>query len=84
MGYQVYILQSMLNGRYCVGQTADLGDRLDRHNAGREKATAPHVPWMLVWATSKETRSEAVLLERKLKYLSRIRLEAFMRKYGVG
>ncbi|MEK6155051.1 GIY-YIG nuclease family protein [Flavobacteriaceae bacterium 3-367] len=34
----VYILYSHKNGRYYIGQTADLHDRLRRHNAGTERA----------------------------------------------
>ena len=80
----VYIIRSECNGSYYVGQTADVVARLARHNSGSESATAPYVPWALIWQTEKPTRSEAVQLERKLKNLSRVRLEAFVRKYGDG
>ena len=84
MGFFVYILRSESGGGYYVGQTADVASRLMRHNAGSESATARYVPWTLIWQAEKPTRSEAVQLERKLKNLSRVRLEAFMRKYGDG
>ncbi|MEK6155052.1 GIY-YIG nuclease family protein [Flavobacteriaceae bacterium 3-367] len=44
----VYILYSHKNGRYYIGQTANLDDRLRRHNNGTERATAPYRPWSLV------------------------------------
>ncbi|NWG13301.1 MAG: GIY-YIG nuclease family protein, partial [Acidobacteria bacterium] len=35
MPHYVYILQSLADGRYYIGQTSDLQNRLQRHNAGR-------------------------------------------------
>ncbi len=58
MCYNVYILYSASADRYYIGQTADINDRLKRHNAGSEKATAPYTPWQLIWTTQKATRAE--------------------------
>jgi putative endonuclease len=82
MLYYVYILKSLQNGRYYVGQTNDLKKRLSRHNTGSEPATSPYVPWEIIWHTTKPSRAESIELERKLKNLSRIRLETFIKKYG--
>ena len=82
MGVFVYIIGSVSEGSYYIGQTGDLPDRLRRHNAGLESATARYAPWRLLWHTEKPSRSEAVLLESKLKNLTRVRLEKFIRKYG--
>ncbi len=57
---------------------------MSRHNAGYEKYTASGCPWELVWSTEKSTRSEALLLERKLKNLNSERLRAFIEKYDGG
>jgi putative endonuclease len=84
MPYAVYILRSDLHDRYYIGQTENLHDRFKRHNAGTEKATAPFMPWILLWQTEKSTRAEAVSLERKLKNLSRQRLIAFIEKYSTN
>ncbi len=81
MGYTVYILYSPSTDSYYKGQTSNLDDRLSRHNAGREKATKNGVPWRLVWSTAKQTRGEALKLERKLKNLSRERTIQFISKY---
>ncbi|MFY0651860.1 MAG: GIY-YIG nuclease family protein, partial [Cyclobacteriaceae bacterium] len=72
--YTVYILYSKKLDSYYKGQTANLEDRLRRHNAGYEKSTTPGIPWRLVWSTKKPTRGEALVLERKLKNLNRIQL----------
>ena len=41
-------------------------------------------PWSLIWSTQKPSKSEAILLEFKLKNLSQMRLIAFMLKYENG
>ena len=79
----VYILYSLVHDRYYIGQTENIDKRIERHNAGTEKSTAPYIPWDLIWSTEKSTRAEAVLLERKLKNLSRNRLKTFIEKYSI-
>ena len=82
--HYVYILYSASTDRYYRGQTADLGNRIARHNRGEVGSTALGVPWELVWFTEKANRSQGVLLEQKLKNLSRARLIQFMKKYKSG
>ena len=82
MQYFVYILFSSISNRFYIGQTSNIDDRLKRHNEAREKSTAPHVPWVLIWRTAKSSRSEAIILERKLKNLSPKRLISFIQKYS--
>ena len=82
--YSVYILYSESLDRFYKGQTGNLKDRLFRHNNGREKSTKVGVPWVLIWTTSKTTRSEAVVLESKLKNLNRLKTIAFIMKYSEG
>ncbi|HMA61430.1 MAG TPA: GIY-YIG nuclease family protein [bacterium] len=67
MSYYLYILQSKKNGRFYIGQTKDIQDRLQRHNVGHSKSTKPHRPWELVYSEEYSTRSEAVKREYKLK-----------------
>ena len=81
MPYYVYILYSISRNQFYKGQTSDLKDRLNRHNAGYESATEHGRPWVLLWSVEKENRSEAVMLETKLKNLSTKRLISFMLKY---
>lgn len=63
----VYILHSESIGQYYVGITADMGDRLKRHNEGRSKATKKGIPRTLVKKLAMENISEAALLERTIK-----------------
>jgi putative endonuclease len=80
MKYWVYIIYSESTDSYYKGQTSNLSDRLVRHNNGWEKSTNPGAPWMLIWSAEKPDRSSAVMLERKLKNLSRERLLKFISK----
>ncbi len=63
----VYILQSETTGKYYIGQTEDLEDRLNRHNRGDSKSTKTGRPWKVVHVERYNTRSETVLRERYLK-----------------
>ena len=81
MSYSVYILYSSKIDAYYKGQTSNMKERLHRHNGGREKATKNGVPWNLVWSAEKPTRGEALILERKLKNLSREKTKQFISKY---
>lgn len=67
MAYTVYILESERNGTYYVGSTADLNERLRRHNQGRSKYTKTATPWHVVYTESYETRSQAGKRERQIK-----------------
>ena len=80
--YYVYILFSPTSNRFYIGQTADPADRLVRHNAGYELATKAYRPWQMMLILEKNSRSEAVVLERKLKNLNSIDLRKFIRKYS--
>ena len=82
MKYFVYILYSEKFDRFYIGQTNHIDQRVHRHNAGSEKATAAFVPWVLVWFGIKESRTEAMKLEKKLKNLTKQRIRDFIKKYS--
>ena len=63
----VYILYSDKSSRYYVVQTADIDKRLKRHNSGIVPSTKNGVPWILVLQLEVSTRSEAMILEKKIK-----------------
>jgi len=63
----VYIIYSEKRSRYYVGQTADINKRLKRHNFGIVPSTKSGVPWELVLQVEVLSRSEAMVLERKIK-----------------
>jgi putative endonuclease len=84
MCYTVYIIYSKSSDTYYKGQTKDIFDRLSRHNNGQEKASRHGLPWKLLWSCEKPDRSSAIILEKKLKNLSRDRLIEFILKHPEG
>jgi len=68
--YFTYILYSLTFGKYYIGQSNDVKKCLQKHNSGQVASTKPYKPWKLVLAIEKSTRSEAMVLERKLKNLN--------------
>ncbi|HEU5289154.1 MAG TPA: GIY-YIG nuclease family protein [Cyclobacteriaceae bacterium] len=83
MTHYVYILQSRKNGSFYKGSTDNLVRRFADHNSGKNTSTARYLPWDLVWYTKKVNKSEAVILEMKLKNLSVQRIIDFIKKYPV-
>ncbi|PLX25740.1 endonuclease [Candidatus Parcubacteria bacterium] len=65
--YNVYILQSIQYGRYYIGHTNNLVDRLHRHNKGYVKSTKKFVPWKLIYFENYNTKSEACMREIEIK-----------------
>ena len=84
MKYYVYILYSSSTNAFYKGSTNNYEDRINLHNNGEEISTKHGSPWTLVWAIEKPTRSDAILLEKKLKNLSRDRTVQFILKYSEG
>jgi predicted GIY-YIG superfamily endonuclease len=66
--HYVYILRSLLDpDRHYVGQTADLKDRLARHNAGEVSHTSKYLPWQIETYLAFRDKSRAVAFEGYLK-----------------
>ena len=81
MQYFTYVLESLKDGRYYIGQTQDLNKRLEKHNKGYSKYTKPYRPWKLIWYKVFELREDAFQLEQKLKaFKSRQKLIDFISK----
>ena len=83
MTYYVYILQSRKNDSFYKGSTDNLIRTFLEHNAGKDSSSARYSPWHLVCYTKKSNRSEAVVLEMKLKNLSVQKIIDFIKKYPV-
>lgn len=83
MNFFVYILQSQVNNSFYKGSTDDLKRRFSEHNEGKSPSTKRYAPWNLVWYASKKNRSEALVLEKKLKNLSVERTIELINKYPV-
>ncbi len=67
----VYILKSLRDGRYYVGSTVDLGNRLKHHLGGYTPSTRRFGEIKLVFSQNYPTLKQARQIERKLKKLKR-------------
>jgi putative endonuclease len=71
MPYWVYILQSESTDRYYCGYSDNVQRRLNQHNdpeyRGSRTTKVLKGPWNVIWTQECKSRSQAVLLERKIK-----------------
>ncbi len=67
MAYYVYILRSEKDGSFYIGHTADLDERIQRHNHGKSLYTKAKVPWKLIYREEFHSRSEAMKREQEIK-----------------
>jgi len=67
--YFVYILKSLKDSRYYIGQTENFENRFKQHNNGLVNSTKHRRPLVLVRKEVFETRSEARKRENYLKRL---------------
>ena len=82
--YTVYILYSESFDSYYIGYTQDIKTRFTAHNNGLNKSTKRYIPWKLVGKVTKATKKEAMVLEGKLKRLTKQRKQAFIIKHCLG
>jgi putative endonuclease len=67
MPFTIYIIQSLVNERYYVGQTENLLKRIDEHNSGKSPSTSHGKPWQIIFQETFPTRSSAMQFESKIK-----------------
>ncbi|MGZ3891595.1 MAG: GIY-YIG nuclease family protein [Mucilaginibacter sp.] len=67
MTFYVYILYSAALNQYYVGYSADLDDRLFRHNNSGSKSTKKSKDWILKYKEPFGTRSAAMARESAIK-----------------
>lgn len=75
--FYTYILLNHQTGRYYVGYSSDLKNRLKQHCDGKVKSTKSNLNYELVWYCAFVNRDLALLFEKYLKSGSGI---AFMKK----
>jgi putative endonuclease len=77
--FTVYILKSDKNGRYYIGHTNNIKNRIKRHNNGQNKSTKMFRPWKLVYTEKYLTKSEACRRELEIKnYKSGIKFKKLL------
>jgi len=65
--FWAYILQSQSSGRFYIGHTERISNRIDEHNSGQTTSTRNKGPWVLVHQEGFDTRAEAVKRENEIK-----------------
>ena len=65
--YNVYILKSTKTGKYYIGSTWNIGNRLINHNLGLSEWTKNKGPFVLIYKEAYPTRTEAVKREKQIK-----------------
>ncbi len=65
--HYVYVLRSLLDGRFYMGSTKDLKKRLELHNSGAIRSTNPRRPFELVFYEAYRNEHDAKRRESYLK-----------------
>jgi putative endonuclease len=67
MNFVVYVLESEVNKKHYIGHTADLEQRIKRHNSGFVRASKRDKPFKTIYTEAFNTKSEAMAREKYLK-----------------
>jgi putative endonuclease len=65
--FKTYILYSISKDRFYIGHTANMEDRIKRHNSGRSKSTKYGIPWEIVYTKEFTSKAEAYQFEMLIK-----------------
>jgi putative endonuclease len=78
----VYVLQSLVNGRFYIGQTDNLLVRFGQHRQGLCRSTKGYRPWWMPYYEKLPTRTDAIVRERDLKRMKSAQSIRQTIKYG--
>jgi putative endonuclease len=67
MSHYVYIIQSLKDERFYIGETSNVEDRLLFHNAGKQRSTRNRIPFQLILTEEYLTRADALKREKQIK-----------------
>ena len=65
--HYVYILRSLKDGRYYIGESANVATRLSYHNSGKQRSTRHRIPFEVVLVEEYSTRQDALVREKQIK-----------------
>ena len=65
--YYVYVIRSLVNKKLYVGFTADIENRINKHNDGKVRSTKAYKPYKLVYKEQFNNKREARKRELYLK-----------------
>ena len=67
MPHYIYILKSLSDHKYYIGETHDVEARLRFHNDGRQRSTKKRIPFKLVLSEQCKDRQSALIREKQIK-----------------
>ena len=67
MSHFVYVLQSLKDQKFYIGESTSVEQRLIYHNSGRQRSTKHRAPFRLILTETYETRTEALKREKEIK-----------------
>ena len=67
MPHYVYILQSLKDQKYYIGETHDADARLQFHNSGKQRSTKNRIPFKIILVEEFKNREEALVREKQIK-----------------
>ena len=67
MAHYVYILQSLKDSGYYIGETSDVEARLQFHNNGFQRSTRNRKPFQIVLIETYADRNAALKREKEIK-----------------
>lgn len=65
--FYVYVLKSKEHGKFYIGVTRNIVNRLSQHNSGAVRSTKPYKPWMVVYTEVYKDKNLAYKREYYLK-----------------
>ena len=81
--WYTYILKSVQFGKYYIGYTENLENRLKWHNEGKSKWSKRFRPWVVAHKEEFSLKTEAIKREKQLKrYKSRNYIEKLIANFG--
>lgn len=65
--WYVYVLKSLKDGKFYIGSTSNLENRITQHNSGRNVSTRNRRPFELVYSKQYNSKQGAWIVEHKIK-----------------
>jgi putative endonuclease len=82
MFYYVYIIRSLASGKFYIGFSEDLRERIKSHNANKNLSTKNRGPWKLIFYEAYLNKYDALRREKYLKSTKgRTTIKSMLREY---
>ena len=81
MPYSIYILHSLTKDKFYIGYTANLTERITRHNQKSKGFTGSTNDWILVYHEEFNSQTEAIQREKQIKnWKSKVKIQELIQK----